>query len=217
MIDHDSVHLAFRNRLRTLSIATTGVMNLSRTADAYVRADGGSFITDDFAVGMEILPVGFPTNERVMVASVSQLSLGVDSVLSVAGAAAGRSLTAELPETRIWENMEGEAVPGRPFIEEDYVPGTHGLIGASHVAEETGLYIIRWYGLRGQDMTAIRRSVQKVLRLFLPGYAVWVGGYVVVRVRSDPAPTAGQILPAVQAGWAVCTVTIPWKAESLNT
>lgn len=216
MIDHDGVHLAFRNRLLTLSVASTGAINMSSTADAYVR-DIGSFVDDDFAVGMEILPAGFLTNSRTMVKSVSPLSLGVSDVLGVEGAAAGRSLTAGLPAFRIWENYEKEPEQGRPYIEEEYIPSTHGLIGASHVAEETGLYIVKWYGLRGQDILAIRRSVQKILRLFLPGYAVWSGGFVVVRVRSDTAPWAGQILPAIQAGWAVCTVTIPFRAESLNT
>ena len=62
MIDSVSVQTSFRARARTVSVATTGSVQLSATTTGYHRASG-SFIADGFQAGMEITYVtGFSTS-----------------------------------------------------------------------------------------------------------------------------------------------------------
>jgi hypothetical protein len=53
--------LALRGRVLTLSVATTGTTSLAATATGYTRA-AGSFVTDGFKPGMEVLAAGFATS-----------------------------------------------------------------------------------------------------------------------------------------------------------
>lgn len=124
---------------------------------------------------------------------------------------------AYLPTSRAFENVAFTPVAGEAYCEEDYVPGTKTLLTAnasSGVVEDTGLYVIRWYGLANIASHTIAASVDALLARFTPG--TWLtAGSNAVRIRSDVAPTRGQLL-ATGDGWAVCTVTIPWRCYSTN-
>lgn len=216
MVDTTALQLALRTRLATLVVATTGSVALSATASGYARA-AGSFIDDGMAVGMEIAPAGFASNPTDVITAITAGTVTTASARSAEAAAAARSLTSGLPVLRGGDNARFEPVPGRPYIEAELVPATTTQRTApasnSHI-EETGLYVVRWYGLANKGSTAIRRSVDAIKRLFAPGTAFVIGGDA-VRVRGNPGPQAGQILPQ-DGGFAVCTVTIGWIANSRN-
>jgi len=219
MVDITSAQLALRARALTLSVCTTGSTSLARTTTGYTRA-AGSFVTDGFAVGMELLEAGFPTNAYRVVTNVAAGTLTVAGTLTASGAAGSRSLTVGLPEGRAWDNAVFTPIAGRPYLEEDMVPATSSLVTfrsqGSGSVEETGLYLFRWYGLPGTGLSALRKSVGALKALFAPGQGFTLSDGSVVRVRVDIGPYAGKIIPLEGGGWSVCTLTIPWSARSTN-
>jgi hypothetical protein len=223
MIDSDLATLALRNRMLTLAVATTGSTTLSATSTGYTRATG-SFLTDGFRDGMEFLAAGFATsgnNGYRVIDSVSALTIVTSNGVAaptVEGPAIGRTLSVGLPQGRALDNKPFTPVSGRPYIEEDFVPGGHALIGYPSQGsrnEESGLYVIRYYGLEGKGEGGIRRPVDALKRLFAPGTVLSLSDGTAVRMSRDSAAVAGQILPQGD-GWAVCVVSIPWRADTTN-
>jgi hypothetical protein len=222
VLDHTSSQLALRGRVLTLSVATTGTTSLAATATGYTRA-AGSFVTDGFKPGMEVLAAGFATsgnNGYKILTAVAAGTLTVSSSTTMSTEAAGgnESIVCGLPETRAWENVTTTPVPGRWYIEEDYVPATQQLItmpANSGTVEERGLYTLKLYGLSGYGVSSIRKAADAVLALFAPGTTVTAASDV-VRVRTDVAPWAGQLLP-LEGGWTVVTITVPFAARTTNT
>jgi hypothetical protein len=217
MIDTFTAQLALRSRATTLVVATTGSTTLSATATGFART-AGSFITDGFVQGMEILPSGFFVNTRAVITNVTALALTIDGTRSAEGPTSGRTLVAGLPETRAFENRETKPIAGKPYIEESFQSATMTLRsfpaqGGS--LEETGLYVITWYGVPNQDVGAIRKSVDALKALFAPGTEIMVGTGV-IRVRSDFGPSSGQLV-RTESGHMACQLIIPWRAESTNT
>lgn len=221
-IDKTAAHLALRARAVSVSVATTGSTSIAATATGYTRA-AGSFVTDGFAVGMEILASGFGTsanNGYKIVVAVSALSMTVASLTTMAIEAAGgnETLVCSLPEGRAFDNVafDPTSYTGRPFVEEDFVPATKGLMGQRNggLVIETGLYVIKLYGLADKGVAAIRKTMDALEVLFAPGTALTAGSHT-VRVRTDVAPYQGQILPQGD-GRSLCVLTVPWEAYSTN-
>ena len=216
MIDHDAAHLALRARAAGLIVCTTGAIALSATATGYHRT-AGSFVTDGFKAGMEVTPAGFANNGVSIIAQVTASDLTTVTPQVIEASAGGRTLTVGFPSLTADENIDFTPIPNRPYAEEDFVPATHVLTSATAdqgVAEETGLYAIRYYGLEKYGSTGIRKLMTALAALFTPGTALTAGANV-VRIRSDSSTVAGQVLPHGD-GWAVCTLNIRWRAESLN-
>lgn len=239
MIDHSLTSLALRNRALSLTIYSTGAVALSATAVGFARSVG-SFITDGFKAGMEVVVAGFanPANNGVgVISSVAADGLsmlvsmfvvtypsGVQTVTRpatvVEAELGGRTIAARLPSMRAWENADFTPVAGAPYLEEDYIPATHTLHGnaTGGVADETGLYVLKWYGLPGANLaTALHKSVDALRALFTPG-TVLLAGANAVRMRGEvngPGAQAGQIIPQGN-GWSVVVLTIPWRAYSVN-
>jgi hypothetical protein len=217
VIDLAAAHLALRNRALSLVVCTTGSTSLSATATGYARA-AGSFLTDGFYVGMEILTAGFAANGYRVLRGVTASALTTNPVPAVESAAGGRTISVGLPALRAWENVTFDPTVGRPYLEEDFVPATERLLSAPAAGgevEETGLYALKWYGIAGTDILALRTSVHALKALFTPGTKMTAGSHV-VRVRTDTGPQTGQILP-LTGGWSVLTLAIPWWALSTNT
>jgi hypothetical protein len=214
-LDLLAVHLALRNRALAVSVATTGSTNLSATATGYHRA-AGSFVTDGFAVGMEITPVGFTTNTVDILTRVTAADLTTKTARTVEAVAGSRTISVGLPMLRAYENVTFTPIGGRPYVEEDFTPATSTLLGmrdGGYIYDD-GLYSLKWYGLSGYGVAALRQSVDALKRLFAPGTALTAGSNV-VRVRTDTASQTGQIIP-IAGGWSVLVLSIPWVAESIN-
>lgn len=211
------VHLALRNRARSLVVCTTGLTNLSATATGYHRA-AGSFIDDRFYLGMEITPAGFSANTVDTLVGVTDTDLTTKNARAVEAVAGARSISVTLPALRSWENGNDPFTPvvGKPYLEEDFVPATTSLItmpAQNGVVEENGLYVLKWYGLRGIGVSALRKSVDALKALYAPGTSL-AAGVDRVYTRQRPAPYTGQIIPV--PNWAVLTLTIPWWGLSRN-
>lgn len=218
MIDLTSVQIALRTRALTLSVCTTGSTTLGQSTQGYTRTTG-SFLSDAFYPGMEVTPSGFPTTTRKVVTDVTATLMKVAGGLSTVADASGRTLSVGFPELRAFENREMTTDrAGRPFVEEELVPATNRLLSypaQGGTLEETGLYVLRWYGLQKYDVPAIRKSVDALKALFAPGTTLTAGSHQ-LRMRSDIGAFAGQLLNTGD-GWCVCTLTIPWQAYSQNT
>lgn len=120
---------------------------------------------------------------------------------------------------RAWENKSYTPVDGEPYIEEQFVPAVQFLWtmppqGA--VVEARGLYVVNWFGVSNTGTNGISTGCDAILAKFTPGTRLVLASGDIVRIRSDPAPARGQILP-LEAGWASCTVNIPYWCLSTNT
>ncbi len=216
-MNHELAQLALEARIRTVVVATTGLVTLAATATGYTRSTG-SFLTDGFAAGMEVVPAGFTQTDAGVITNVDDLTMTINGGRTIQGAGAGRSLIAGLPQLRAWENVELEPVSGRPYFEGDYVPATRDLRtvpAAGGITEDTGIYVVKWYGIAGTGLLALSRAANALLALFKPGDVLALVDSTALRIREKPGPWRGQAR-ADAPGWAVVTVTIPWRLYSTN-
>lgn len=216
MIDTTATQLALRNRAIGLTVCTTGSTSLAQTPTGFSRL-AGSFVTDGFKVGMEVTPTGFATAVVGIITAVAALALTVSGTRVADPSSAGRTISVGLPALRAFENTDFTRIDGRPYLEEDFVPAPPFLLtanAANGTLEETGLYVLKWYGLSNYGLSALRASTDALRALFAPGTSL-AAGTDTVRISSRPGPYAGQILP-VDGGWSVITLTIPWRAFSTN-
>ena len=219
MISLHEAHIALRNRALTAVVATTGTMALEATTTGYKRADlGGSFLEDNFRVGMEIVPAGFTANTVGVIKSLTATEIVTDGARSAQASGAGRSITVGIPAYRAYENLEFQPPPGRPYIEEEFVPGGGSMESMpTNVGRlrETGLYVIKWYGLPGRGTAAIRMGIEAIRARFAPGTSISIAsGNLSTRV--DMAAMPGQLVQDVRIGRPVQELTVPWIAGSWN-
>lgn len=228
MIDQTAATLALRNRALAVSVATTGVASIAASSTGYARTTG-SFVTDGFVVGLEILASGFAlsaNNGYKIITQVSALSMKVSSLTTMATEAAGgnETLAASLPEGRAFDNIAFEPVSGRPYLEEDFIPATTALRGQKNggLVIETGLYVLKLYGLADTGVSAIRKTMDALKALFAPATTITAGSHT-LHVGGNPnggaeqlGAYAGQILPQGD-GRSLCVLTVPWYALSNNT
>lgn len=225
MLDLTEGTLALRNRAIGVTVATTGSTSLSATSTGYARA-AGSFLTDGFAVGMEItLVTGFSVsaNNQATTAQGRVITGVTATAITCSGCAtdavaSGRVITVGLPFCRAWENTIFTPVSGFPWVDEDMVPATSEMISAPYsggTVMETGLYVLKYYGLAGKDVSAIFKSMNALLARFTPGTSLTAATQT-VRVRGDQGPFVGQIIYLEGNVWAVATLTVPYRVYSTN-
>jgi hypothetical protein len=217
VIDHLANVLALRAQAIGMSaVASTGSTTLTATTTAYTRA-AGSFITDGFLVGMEVVPAGFATNTPRIVATVSALSMTVVGSLTAEASGAGRSLTVGFPPLRAWENSEFGPTANRWYVEEDYLPGPGAIqtLGAMAQLQYEPMYVLRLYGIANTGIGALYKVSGAILNRFAPGYSMAVGSDS-LRVRTNPAPYRGQVMSATN-GHARTTITIPLRLRTANS
>jgi hypothetical protein len=116
---------------------------------------------------------------------------------------------------RAFENKDFTPTSGVPYIEEEFVPQPGFLPGLSRGPSVSfGLYIVKWYGLANTGEGDIGTGVDAILAAFPPGYTfAQLANGDAIRIRGDVAPSSGQILPQ-DDGWAVCTITIPFRVQT---
>jgi hypothetical protein len=126
---------------------------------------------------------------------------------------------ASLPSVVAWDNMAAQPVTGAEYLEEQFIPATSTLLSmpaSGGSMEDTGLYVLRWFAKPGDGLNTLPVRAAAVLALYPPGTGFLVSTGVVVRVRSDVAPTSGG-LQTDRPGWSVVTITIPWRLSYNNT
>ena len=172
MISHQDLQLALRTQLLTLTVTETSNVNLAASGSTITRVQG-SFITDGFSAGMEVLLAGWSqsaNNARFTITDVEALTLTVDGTLTTESSAAGRTVTVGLPYQRAWENIAFEPTTGSPWIEEQLVPGTTRQItvGPYGTIETRLLYALQVHALEDTGIGAPNRYADALLELFTP-------------------------------------------------
>jgi hypothetical protein len=218
VIDHGAAALAFRNRILTLSVATTGSTTLSATALGFARASG-SFITDGFYQGMEVAGTGFSSanNAAKVITGVTAQFLTIAGGCTAQSATAGRTLTVGVPSHRTWTNKDFTKVAGYPYSLGVYSPSTKKLTafpaqGGS--VTQTGEYVFTYYALQGCDEVGIWKFTGAIEALFTPGTTFTAGSHT-IRVSTESSTEVGDIMP-LGDGWSTVQVKIPWWAMSIN-
>jgi hypothetical protein len=220
MLNHLAALITCRARLATLEVCTTGTTTLEATATGFVRLTG-SFVTDGFQVGMEVLPAGFTSTTRQVVKNVAALTLTVEGTPSVQASGSGRSLTVGQPEYRAYPNVkyDPKQAAGRPYTKEEWLPGPSSVtsLGPLSQYQAEPIYIVKVYGLSERGSAAIDAYTDAILELFAPGTAMTLSTGDTLTVKRNPAPFKGQILnPSDEPGRAVVTITIPLWGHTTN-
>lgn len=218
MIDDVTIQLALRSRVLGLAVCATGGVALAATSLGYTRASG-SFLADGFRAGMELAGAGFAAaanNAAKEATSVTDLAIICPGC--VAEASGTRTLSVGIPATRGLENVQAARAAGRPFWEEDYIPGpaTVTTIGPFGRIVATPLYRLKVYGLANRGIAGLGGYAKALAALFPSELIIPIGAGDVLRVRGDQGPYAGEQMPDAP-GWAVIPVTIPLRLYTLNS
>jgi hypothetical protein len=226
VVDHRSVLAALRARLATLVVCTTGATTLSATPTGYARTTG-SFFTDGFAPGMELLASGFAlaaNNGRSIVITVAALTLTVRKVggTSTDAAAAGRTLSVGVPAAFGPANTDLVGVHGVPSLEEEYKAGPLDVrsIGPQAAILALPTYILNVCFDDDGPVEAIGtdapyRYAGAILALFPPELLMPLSTGEFLRVRADQAPYQDD-LPRDTTG-SVVVITIPLRVQTYNS
>ncbi len=219
MIDTHTLQLALRTKALTLSVASCSGVDLSADGTRYTRASG-SFLTDGFSIGMEVLGAGFSeaqNNPRNTVTDLTATILTVDATLTTEAAGSGKTLTVGMPIGRAWENISFEPTTGDPWVAEELLPGPTRQItvGPLGTLETRLLYRLEVHAVEGKGVGAANRYADSLLTLFAPRTAITFGTET-ARVRTDVGPFRGQLLRR-RPGYATVPVTFPLEIRSANT
>lgn len=216
-INPSVVNLALRARALTLSVCTTGSVTLAATAAGYTRTTG-SFVTDGFLVGQEVTPAGFTQTTPAYITAVAALTLSINGGRTAQVAGAGRTLAVTLPAQRVYDNIAFTPTAGRWYAEGEYSPSTAALstVTASRgYGEATGEYYWRLYGIAGVGELAFHAMATALLALYAPGDGQTLSDGSRLWISHNPAPRCGTVQPD-QPGFAVLTLTIPWRCSFTN-
>jgi hypothetical protein len=217
VIDHTATHLALRAHAFACVIATTGTMSLAATTTGYTRASG-SFLSDGFAVGMEVTPTGFPQTATGVITALTATTMTVKGGRTAATAAGSRALAANLPSRRGFENIAITPVVDEPYVTEEYLPGggpqKRGL-GAYGFLELTPTYVLNLYAPQDKGIGALRKSIDALIAHFAPTTSIAVGSdYALVRADLGPFPTP---IRQLEDGWAACSLSVPIRLTTANS
>lgn len=189
------------------------------TATGYSRQIG-SFLTEGFAPGMEITPLGYASNPVDTLTDVSALTLTTKSPRTVESALAGRGFSVGLPLARAWENKKPPADPpvqGVPFVKEQYIPGPPAqqvTVGPFGDVELMPMYALHIHVPNNCGFEAASAYADAIMRLFTPRTAMAVGSeFLRVHARG---PFRGQLLNSAP-GFAVVPITAPLYIRTPNS
>ena len=218
MIDHGAMKRALRTHLRTLVVCTTGTTTLEATATGYGRPSG-SFLTDGFRVGMELVPTGFASSAPVTITAVAALTLTTTPAPSVVQAAAGsRILAVGLPASVAWENVaHTRPTQPAPHLIEQYLPGPMAGItmGSRGLLEILPMYVLTITTAPHITTDALDGYGTGLLVHFAPGTPIPLDSGDFFTVRHDPAPFVGQVLSDGIGTRLTCT--IPLRHRTANS
>lgn len=212
---HTNLTSAFRQRLLTLSKATTGSTSLSALGSVVSRA-AGSFVTDGFDVGDEVVLAGFSSanNTRFCITALTSSDMTVDGTLVTDAASSGRTVVAGLPQGRAFEaDKLYRPTVGQPYVSDAYqfLPSEPIGIGSNGVE---GHSLAAIFGLYYPDTTprlAISKMAGLVRKLFRPGVALYYGGESGIVMASS---LSGRIV--AEPGWLSATVMATAVARTIG-
>lgn len=217
MINHTAALLALRTKLLALSVATTGSTTLSATSTGYARSSG-SFVTDGFRTGMEVTGTSFSNAANNTAKTITEVTaLAITASGCTTEAAGTRTLTVNLPSDRRWTNVHLKPTTGKPYFEEQYLPGPMDRItlGATSVLEVLPQYLIRISAPSNVGIDGLFGYADALLTHFAPNTSITLTGST-LKVRGDVAPYAGQVTQT-EPGFAAVLVTVPLRLRTANS
>lgn len=218
MIEYDDIQLACRARALTLEVATTGSNTLAASSSGFTRSSG-SFLTDGFRRGMEVLCSGFSksaNNARHYVENVTATLLTVSTSVTE-GSGSGKTISVPLPQYQAWENIEHEPTPGAPWVEEQFLPGPtrQFTVGLEGTLEARPIYGMQVHVPENVGVGAPNRYADALIRHFKPLTAMTLDNGDVVRVRTDTGPFRGQLIRR-KPGFVTVPVSFPLFMYTTN-
>ena len=218
-IDHNQMLLALRAKLASLEVCTTGSMSLAATGTTFVRTVG-SFLTDGFFAGMEVVGTGFgaANNAASTVVSVTALTLTVNRTLETQVAAIGRTLTVGQPSEVGRANEDFTPTPGKPHFEEQYLPGPtmQITVGDGGTIEAEPMLVIDVSVGENLGEGAINAYRTALMRHLAPKVTMTLANGDFLRVRTDTGPYAVQTMN-LKSGWATTPVSFPLWLLTINS
>jgi len=218
-IDHNQMILALRTKLAMLEVCTTGSMSLAATGATFVRT-AGSFLTDGFFEGMEVVGTGFgvANNAAATVVSVTALVLTVNRTLETEVAAAARTLTVGQPAEVGRENEDFTPTPGSPHFEEQYLPGPtiQITVGDGGTIHAQPMLVIDVNVPDNLGAGALNAYTTALMRLLAPKVTMTLTNGDFLRVRTDTGPYATQTIN-LKSGWATRQVSFPLWLLTINS
>jgi hypothetical protein len=136
---------------------------------------------------------------------------------SAQASASGRTLSVGFPALQAWEGVDFEAVQGRWYVDEDYLPGPSAVrtTGPGRQVESTPAYVLKLYSPPGYGVLAPYALANALLGHFPPLLALFPSTGDVVRVRGDVAPYRSQLMTL--NGFSLITVTLPLRLRTVNS
>lgn len=203
-LDED-IRAAVRERALTLSLATTGTLtNVSAAGSAYTRGSG-SFVTNGFKVGDEIVASGFGqsgNNGRALITALTATVMTVDRALTTESAGASVSIASGFWQGRSWEGRPFTPVTGVPYISEQLraVYSQVRALGKGGTVAHRFASVFRLNYPAGTGTNPIDRMAGALRYLFEPGTALVYGGAtaIVTNVERTPLDTS--------TPWLSCSV-----------
>jgi hypothetical protein len=229
MIEDDTIQLAVRNRVLSLAVAAIGPISLASSAtggedgaSAYIGAAG---VFSALRVGMEVIASGFPNAAANGAATITHLSSTVATVnraLPEIAAGAGRSLAVGLPKLASWENVAFNSEQGRPYVEEQYLPGPPPVqrsAGQGGTLEAEPQYILSIYIPKGAGISADSKYTNALRLLFPPGQRIALPSPTdMLHERRDFSPNKTQRqFPDLVPGFMVVQFSIPMRLYTPNS
>jgi hypothetical protein len=214
MLDHALARAALRTRALTTVVATTGSATLAASAAGYTRTTG-SFLTDGFSVGMEVVPTGFTQTTPGIISAITATLLTISGGRTVQTSGSGRTLAVGIPAMRAYQNVPFTPDPQRPYIVEGFepLPMRVTTIARAHgKLEEIVLSVWNWYGIAGVGTEAIDRGVDAFIAKFTPGTHLSLSNGTALQM----AGTVGRSGLRAIDSWIVCTITIQCRASTRN-
>lgn len=218
MIKHVAVQYACRTLVQTLSVCTTGSVTLTATTTGYTRA-AGSFVTDGFAVGMEITPTGFASNPVDTITWLNATTITTQSSRTAESALTAQ-LAVGLPRTGVWENLSASPSVGQPWWQEQYLPGPsprQTTLGATGWLEYFPVYGVVLNVPRESGFLAASSYADALIGLFAPGTVLTPSDGSDARVRRDVGPYRTALRDSPLPNVFTTSVLIPLWVRTRNT
>jgi hypothetical protein len=210
-----NMRAALRTLLLAVEAATTGALTTISASGSVITRSGGSFVTDGFGVGDEIMASGFSdagNNGRAMVTAITATTLTLDKSLTTASAGPAVTLSVGLPQGRAWEGFKYAPTVGQPFIEESFRPIDSRKIAVG----PTGYIMHEFYAAlslsypQGHGTLAVEKMAGAIRAALRPSQTLVYGADAGMIDRAARSPLV------IDADWLRCPIQIYGHAHTLG-
>lgn len=218
MVNHEALLTALRTALDAVVAVTTGTLtNVSVVAPDTVRRASGSFVTDGFVAGSEVLASGFSAasaaNGSFLVLDVQALTMKLrplsDATFVSTAAGASVTLRAKVPAWRAFEGYRIEKPTAlRPWVRDAWRPVTAQRTTLSLPArvKEEGIYLLDLFYPSGFGTAAVHQMGLAIREALHPGVNLTAGSDRLSLMSIKPEPLLKD------ESWIQLPLTVQWWA-----